>query len=247
MKQFPRILAWLVFAVFFSAFCFILWVVLGHDYDWTAIRPYWKNLLSGWTYTLLLSAVALVLSIAAGIFLTIGQLIPFRPTYVLARIYIEFVRGTPLLVLILIGYYIVANSIGWDHRLSFGIVILALFGAAYLAEIFRAGVESIPKSQWTAARAIGLSDWQTYQYVVIPQTVKRVLPASAGQFANLIKDSSLLYLISVPEFLMQARETNSNTHATFESFLPLAVGYLILTIPISAWSRHLEARFKYEQ
>ncbi len=229
-----------------TTYCFVLWIVLSHDYDWEAIQPYWKNLLSGWWMTILVSAAALLLSILVAALLTAGQMSAHRPPRLLSRVFVEFVRGTPLLVQILLGYYLVANSMGWDNRFWVGVVILSLFAGAYLSEIFRGGIESIPASQWNSARAIGLSDSQTYRHVVIPQAVRRVLPASAGQFANLIKDSSLLFVISVHEFTMQARETNANSYATFESYLPLAIGYLALTLPISLFSRRLEERYRYE-
>ena len=224
----------------------MLWIVASHDYDWQAIQPYWKNLFSGWWTTLLVSAGALILTIIIASLLTTGQLSPHRPPRLLSRIYVEFVRGTPLLTQILIGYYLVANSMGWDNRFWVGVVILSCFAGAYLSEIFRGGIESIPQSQWTAARAIGLSEAQTYQHVIIPQAIRRVLPASAGQFANLVKDSSLLFVISVHEFTMQAREANANTYATFEAYLPLVIGYLALTLPISLFSRYLEDRYRYE-
>jgi polar amino acid transport system permease protein len=95
--------------------------------------------------------------------------------------------------------------------------------------------------------AIGLSTNLTYTRVVIPQVIRRVLPASAGQFANLIKDSSLLYLISVPEFFMQTREVNAKSYATFETCFPLVIGYLALTLPISLLSRHLERKYGFDQ
>ncbi len=220
--------------------------MVSHDYHWEAITPYRANLLSGWLTTLWLSTAALVLSIIIGALLTAGQLSGQRASSLLCRIYIEGIRGTPLLTQILIGYYLVANAVGWDSRLGVGIVVLSCFSAAYLAEIFRAGIESIPQSQWLSARAIGFSEAQTYRFVVIPQAVRRILPAAAGQFANLIKDSSLLFVISVQEFTMQAREANANTYATFEAYLPLILGYFILTFPISLLSRHLEDRFHYE-
>jgi len=229
-----------------STFCFVFWVVASHDYQWEAIAPYWKNFLNGWTTTLLISAAALVLSIVIGALLTAGQLSPHRIPRWLSRAFVEIIRGTPLLTQILIGYYLIADSIGWDSRFGVGLVILSCFSAAYLAEIFRGGIESIPQSQWLSAKAIGFSEVQTYCYVIIPQAIRRVLPASAGQFANLIKDSSLLFVISVHEFTMQARETNANTYATFEAYLPLILGYFILTFPISLLSRNLEKRFAYE-
>lgn len=229
-----------------ATFCFVIWVVVSHQYRWDAIAPYRGNFVSGWLTTLGISIGALVLSIAVGALLTAGQLSGHRLSAFLCRVYVEFIRGTPLLTQILIGYYLVANAIGWDDRVGVGLLVLSCFSGAYLAEIFRGGIESIPGSQWLAARAIGLTDAQTYRLVVIPQAVRRVLPASAGQFANLVKDSSLLFVISVHEFTMQAREVNANTYATFEAYLPLIFGYLVLTLPISLLSRTLERRFRYE-
>lgn len=235
-----------VSVVLFTTLCLVAWVVFSHDYRWEAIEPYLGNLLSGWLITLLLSLAALVLSVAVGGFLTAGQLLGHRLPGALCRGYVEFIRGTPLLTQILVGYYLVADAMGWDDRFWVGVVVLSCFSGAYLSEIFRGGVESIPRSQWLSARAIGLTEGQTYRLVVIPQAVRRVLPASAGQFANLIKDSSLLFVISVHEFTMQAREANASSFATFEAYLPLVVGYFVLTFPISLLSRRLEERFRYE-
>lgn len=229
-----------------ATFAFVFWVVLSHDYQWAAILPYWGNFVSGWLTTLAISLAALVLSVVVGVLLTMGQLSPHRIPRWLTRAFVELIRGTPLLTQILIGYYLIADSVGWDSRFGVGLVILSCFSGAYLTEIFRGGVESIPKSQWVSARAIGFTGAQTYRFVIIPQAIRRVLPASAGQFANLIKDSSLLFVISVHEFTMQAREANANTYATFEAYLPLVLGYFLLTFPISLWSRHLERRFSYE-
>lgn len=227
-------------------FCFVLWIVARHDYNWPAIAPYSGNLLQGWGLTLLISVAALILSTMIGALLTAGQLSGYFYPKLLTRVYVEFIRGTPLLTQILIGYYLVANAVGLDSRFGVGLVILSCFSGAYLSEIFRAGIESIPRSQWLSAKAIGFTGSQTYRYVVIPQAVRRVLPASAGQFANLIKDSSLLFVISVHEFTMQAREANANTYATFEAYLPLILGYFVLTFPISLLSQYLEKKYSYE-
>lgn len=243
MKSFINALVSVILAV---TFFFGFWVILDHDYDWAAIAPYSGNLFSGWLVTVGISLAALALSVVVAAVLTVAQLSSHWVPRVLSRAYVEIVRGTPLLTQILIGYYLIADAIGWDSRFGVGLVILSCFSGAYLSEIFRGGIESISKSQWLSARAIGLSEGQTYRFVVIPQAIRRVLPASAGQFANLIKDSSLLFVISVHEFTMQAREANANSFATFEAYLPLVMGYFILTFPISLLSRHLEKRFSYE-
>lgn len=241
-----RIIAVAVSVILAATFSFAMWVVISHEYRWEAIGPYADNLFAGWCITLLISILALFLSTLIGVLLTAGQLCGYALPKWLSRIFVEYIRGTPLLTQILIGYYLVANSLGWDSRFGVGLVILSCFAGAYLSEIFRGGIQSIPRSQWQSARSIGLTGAQTYQFVIIPQAVRRVLPASAGQFANLVKDSSLLFVISVHEFTMQAREANANTYATFEAYLPLVVGYLLLTLPISLYSRYLETRYHYE-
>ena len=229
-----------------ATFCFFLFVLLRHEYRWDAVVPYSGNLLTGWGVTLLVSALALVLSVLIGAGLTVGQFATLPLAQWLSRSYVELIRGTPLLTQILIGFYLVAPALQMNSKFVVGVVILSAFAGAYLSEIFRAGIGSIPASQWASARAIGLSTAQTYRFVVIPQAIRRVLPATAGQFANLIKDSSLLYVIGLGEFTMQAREANASSYATFESYLPLAAGYLLLTLPISFASRWLERRTAYE-
>lgn len=241
-----KLFGWGVAAVLAASFSYFFYVLLSHQYRWEAIAPYTGNLLSGWGTTILVSALSLVASVLLAAVLTAGQISEFAPARWLTRIYVEIIRGTPLLTQILVGYYMVAAALHVGNRLLVSVVLLSAFAAAYLAEIFRGGIESVPKSQWESARAIGLTGGQTYRYVVIPQAIRRVLPATAGQFANLIKDSSLLFVISLPEFTMQAKETNASTYATFESYLPLALGYLALTLPISFLSRKLERRFRYE-
>lgn len=238
-------MASLLVVVLGASFCFFFFLLVTHDYKWSRLGPYRGNLIEGWGMTIAVSASALLLSSVIGSVLTMGQLSEMRAARWFSRIYVEIIRGTPLLVQILIGYYLVADALHLDSKFVVGVFLLAAFAGAYLSEIFRGGIESIPESQIESARAIGLTGAQTYRYVIIPQAVRRVLPATAGQFANLIKDSSLLYVIGLGEFTMQARETNANTLLTFEAYLPLALGYLVLTLPISFWTRRLEQQFRY--
>ena len=240
-------IAWLVATVLVASFCFFFYALLAHDYNWTSMLPYAGNMLHGWWTTVWISMAALVGSTLMASALTVAKLSEVRPARMMAGLYIEAVRGTPLLVQLLIGSYMLAPKLGIENRAVIGLIMLSAFAAAYLAEIFRGGIESIAKSQWDSARSIGLTESQTYRFVVIPQAIRRVLPATAGQFANLIKDSSLLYVISVTEFTAQARSANSNTYSDFAAYLPLALGYLALTLPISLWSRSLEKRFRFEQ
>jgi polar amino acid transport system permease protein len=127
-----------------------------------------------------------------------------------------------------------------------GVLVLALFAGAYMAEIFRGGLDAIPRAQLDSARAVGLTPWQALRLVVLPQAVRIVIPAIAGQLVSLIKDSSLLSVIAISEFTLAAQEVNSFTYSTLECYLPLAVGYLVLTLPLSALARALERRSRYE-
>ena len=158
----------------------------------------------------------------------------------------EIIRGTPLLVQIYVFFYVVADAFHIEDRYLMGVVILSVFSSAYISEIVRAGIESVGASQWESARAIGLTRRQTYRHVVFPQALRQMLPPLAGQFVSLIKDSSLLSIIAIGELTHNASKVSSTTASPFESYLPLAAGYLILTLPLSIWTRRLEERHRFE-
>jgi polar amino acid transport system permease protein len=196
--------------------------------------------------TLRISLVSLVLSTAIGVVFALVRRSHLLPLRYFGQIYIELVRGTPLLVQILIFFYVVAPAFHVEDRYVAGILILSFFSGAYISEIIRAGIESISQSQLESARAIGLTTAQTYRYVIFPQAIRLSLPPLVGQFVSLIKDSSLLSIIAVNEFTQAARDVNSATYSTLESYIPLAIGYLVLTLPISLWTRSLEKRLRFE-
>ena len=219
---------------------------LRYQWNWSAVYHYRRMFLDGWLTTIWISLAALALSTLIGLFFAMGQRSRFMPFYCFSKIYVELIRGTPLLVQILIFFYIVASAVHLENRYVVGILTLAIFSGAYITEIIRAGIESVGKSQLESARAIGLTRAQTYRYVVLPQALRQTLPPLAGQFVSLIKDSSLLSIIAISEFTLNAQEVSSYTFSTLESYIPLAVGYLLLTLPISLWTRWLEKRIKYE-
>lgn len=223
-----------------------LWVLQGSASQWAAVWPYAPAFWQGWVLTIGISVVSLVLSSLLGLLAAAGRRAAFLPVRAAATLYVEIIRGAPFLVLILIGYYVVLHQAGVQNRLVAGVLLLSVFSGAYLAEIFRAGIESVGRSQWESARAIGLDRWQTYRWVVFPQALRQVLPPLAGQFASLIKDSSLLSIIGIAEFTFVAQQVNSATYSTLESLLPLAPGYLLLTIPISLYARWLEKRSHFD-
>jgi polar amino acid transport system permease protein len=245
-NRFAHFFSWLLVALILSAVFWFGFSRLGYRFAWDTIYNYRINFLKGYGMTLLISLFALVLSLFLGIFFGLGQksrLLPFR---YFSLFYIELVRGTPLLVQILIFFYVIANAAGINNRFVVGVLIMAVFSGAYIAEIIRGGVESIAESQKESARSLGFSSYQTYRYVIFPQVITRILPSLAGQLASLIKDSSLLSVIAIKEFTMAAREMNANTFSTMEAYLPLAIGYLLVTLPISGLTRYLERKFSYE-
>ncbi|NTV48218.1 MAG: amino acid ABC transporter permease [Geobacteraceae bacterium] len=240
-----RIVAFTVVFLLVSAVFLFAFSQLQYGWNWQAVWQYRQKFLQGWLITVLISAVALCLSLLISVFFALARRSCLLPLRYLAMLYVEVVRGTPLLVQILVFFYVVADAFGVSNRYAVGILTLALFAGAYLSEIIRAGIESVGESQLESAYAIGLTRFQTYRYVIFPQVVRRILPPLAGQFASLIKDSSLLSIIAVSEFTLNAQEVNSFTFSTMESYLPLAVGYLLLTLPISLLSRYLEQKYRY--
>lgn len=213
---------------------------------WASVWRYRDVFWKGWLLTILLSLLSLLLSTVIGACTALARESRVLPLRSASLLYVEVIRGTPLLAQILFLYYVVANGFGLQDRLVAGVLILSLFSGAYLAEIIRAGIRSVPASQLESARAIGLTPFQTYRFVIIPQALRQILPPLAGQLASLIKDSSLLSIIGIGEFTLAAQQVNSATYRTLESYLPLAVGYLALTLPVSLLSRMLEQRIRYE-
>jgi polar amino acid transport system permease protein len=219
---------------------------LNYHWGWGAVYKYRQKFLQGWLTTILISLAALGLSTFIGLFFALAQRASFLPLRYFSTIYVEAVRGTPLLVQILIFFYVVADAFGVKDRYLVGVLTLSFFSGAYISEIIRAGVESVGKSQIESAKAIGLTRNQTFRFVIFPQALRQTLPPLAGQFVSLIKDSSLLSTIAISEFTLNAKAVNSYTFSTLESYLPLAAGYLILTLPISLWTRYLERKHAYE-
>ncbi|MDD2898048.1 MAG: amino acid ABC transporter permease [Desulfuromonadaceae bacterium] len=240
-----RIISWCLVALLAAALFTFAFSQLHYGWEWNAIWQYRQKFLQGWLMTVAISASSLLVSLLIGLITALARRASFLPLRYGATLYVETARGTPLLVQILILFYVVANAFGIENRYLVGVLTLSLFAGAYLAEMIRSGIESIRDSQLESARAIGLTRRQTYRYVIFPQVVRQLIPPLTGQFASIIKDSSLLSIIAVSEFTLNAQEVNAFTYSTLESYLPLAVGYLLLTLPISLISRFLERKFYY--
>ena len=217
---------------------------MTYNFNWAHVYEYKQKFINGFFMTVIISFFALILSFLIGLFFAYAQNSKLILLRFFARFYIEIIRGTPLLVQILIFFYVFANNLGFENRYIVGTVILAIFSGAYVCEIIRAAIESIEKEQFETSFSLGMSNYQMYRYIIFPQAFKRMLPSLTGQFASIIKDSSLLSIIAISEFTMNAQEVDSITYSTLESYIPLAIGYLILTYPISYYTKSLEKRIK---
>jgi polar amino acid transport system permease protein len=239
----------MVFAAVLVAMAGIVVVALlnvRYHWSWSGVVARRGIYVAGWLKTLGIAAVALPLSCAIG---TMFALVRQARVPVLGhavRIFVEVTRGTPLLVQIYLYFYVFGTALALENRYVVGTLIMALFAAAYISEIIRAGIESVGKSQLESARAIGLTTAQTYRHVIFPQAIRQMMPGLAGQFVSLVKDSSLLSVIGIREFAEAASSVSSLATAPFEAYLPLVFGYLIITLPISLWTQRLEKRLRYE-
>jgi len=165
---------------------------IGYEMNFTTLWQFRHRLWQGFVMTLVIAVASLCLSVLIGAIAAFAQKAKVAVVSDLARIYVQVIRGTPLLVQIYFFFYIIATSWGIDNRYLAGILILSLFEGAYIAEIIRGGLESIDSQQFEIAKAIGLTSAQTTRLVTFPLLMARILPALAGQFASIIKDSSLL-------------------------------------------------------
>lgn len=217
---------------------------ISYDFNWPQVYEYKQKFINGFIMTIIISFFALILSFIIGLFFAYAQNSKLIILRFFARFYIEIIRGTPLLVQILIFFYVFANNLGFENRYIVGTFILAIFSGAYVCEIIRAALQSIEKEQFETSLSLGMSNYQMYRYIIFPQAFKRMLPALTGQFASIIKDSSLLSIIAISEFTMNAQEVDAITYSTLESYIPLAIGYLMLTYPISYYTKRLEYNIK---
>lgn len=235
----------LVIAVVAAAFIVSLGAT-GISLDFGFVEQYRIRILDGFLLTVEISVVSLVVSMLIGVPVAIGRGVRFLPVRYLCDLYVTVIRGTPLIAQIYLFYYIIGTAWGIDNRVVAGVIILSVFAGAYIAEIIRGGLLSLERGPIDAARALGMTGFQAATTVVLPQMVARTLPALTGQFASIIKDSSLLSVIAVIELTQTMREITATNYNFFGGFLLLGALYLVLTLPIMFISRRFEKRFDYE-
>ena len=199
--------------------------------------------------TIMLTAFSVFFGTIGGTLLAVASISDFKPLGWLSRIYIDFFRGTPLLVQIFMIYFglpSLLQGIGLDftfNRFAAAVMALSLNSAAYLAEIIRGGIQSIDQGQWEASQSMGMSWLQTMRHVIFPQAFRRMLPPLGNEFITMIKDTSLVAIIGFEELFRQGQLMVATTYRAFEIYAAVALIYLILTFVASRFFSWLEKRF----
>lgn len=211
---------------------------------WDIVIDYMPMMLKiGAKTTIQLTVISVSIGTALGLIISMFRLSKFKPLSFISAVYVDFFRGTPLLVQILLFHFAVLPAIGKFPNVVSGYVALTLNSGAYIAEIFRAGIQSIERGQMEAARSLGMTYIQAMRYVIIPQAIKRVLPALGNEFIAMLKDSSLVSAIAVQELAMTGSLISGRTARPFEAYIPVALLYLVMTMALSQFVAYLERRF----
>jgi len=208
-----------------------------------SVKESWKTgpLIGGLIVTLEISLASIFFAIIIGTLTGLARISRNPTLKQLSVLYIELIRGTPLLVQIFIFYFFIGTVLELN-RFTAGIAALSVFAGAYIAEIVRAGIQCVSKGQMEAARSLGMNYVQAMIHVIMPQAFKRTLPPMAGQFISLIKDSSLVSVISITDLTKGGREVAASTFSTFEVWFSVALLYLILTSSLSFVVQRLERK-----
>ncbi len=205
----------------------------------------WRQgpILNGLFVTLKISGVALIIAFILASFLAFMRISNYQFLKDIATFYIAVIRGTPLLVQIFIFYFIIATIFNIE-RFYAGAISLGLFYGAYIAEVLRGAIQSIDKGQTEAAKSLGMNYVQTMGSIIMPQAFKRALPTLIGEMIALVKDSSLVSVISITDLTKVGREIVANTFSPFETWLVVAAIYFAITFTLSIIGRKLENRMK---
>ena len=244
-------------AAFLLVIAVLTWITatgtaeLGYNWQWYRVPQYllayqegrWLGgpLIDGLMVTFEITGVSLVLAFAFGLISALCRLSDSYLARLIARLYLELIRNTPLLVQLFFIYFVIAPIFDLS-RFASAVLALSLFEGAYASEIFRAGIVSIHKGQWEAAQSLGLSTFDTYRRIILPQAFRRILPPLTSQAISLVKDSALVSTIAVYDLTMKGREIISETFLAFEIWFTIAAMYLVITVSLSMVVSRMERR-----
>lgn len=206
----------------------------------------WKKgpITNGLIVTIQISILSMILAFSIGILLAVMRLSKVQFLKDIATVYINIIRGTPLLVQISLFYFIIASPIFKLDSFYSGSISLGMFFGAYIAEVLRGAIQSIDKGQSEAAKSLGMNGFENMTFIVIPQALKRALPTLINEIISLVKDSSLVSAISVTELTKTGRDIQSSSFAAFEVWITIAILYLTVTSILSLIGNRIEAKMK---
>lgn len=218
--------------------------------DFSFLSDYMGYFYDGIKWTILISLISVFAGVILGTILTFMKrstftILKIKPLRLLASIYIEIIRGTPMLLQIMIVYYAFDQLLGINMKpLPAGIIAVSLNSAAYVSEIIRAGIDAVDKGQYEAARSLGMSKYMAMKLIVMPQAITNILPAIGNEFVTVIKESSMASVIGVGEIMYSAQVITGSTYRAFEPLIVAAVLYFIITFTLGRLMNYLERRMK---
>ncbi|MCC1480860.1 amino acid ABC transporter permease [Roseibaca sp. Y0-43] len=231
--------------VVFAALGWLVWRgidAMDYRWQWFRVEPFfyreidgeiiWGPLVRGLILTIQISAIAGALAIVIGFLTALARLSGSFAGRVLAKAYLEAIRNTPLLVQLFLVYFVLAPIIGIE-RFWAGVLCLALYEGSFAAEIIRGGLRGIDRGQYEAADAVGLTAWDKYRYIIVPQSMPLILPPLTGLLISTIKHSAIVSVIALVELTTQGLNLVSNTFMAFEVWFIVAGIYLALTVSLS--------------
>lgn len=217
---------------------------MSYNFNFAVIWRQFDVILEALGLGLLLAFISLLVGTVIGLVCGYAFRTSNRPLRAAVWTYVEFIRNVPLLLLIFFFYFgLPALGIRIFDKYASFVITLSVYAGAYLTEVFRAGLTSVPERYVEAARAIGLKPWQTQVYVVLPLTFRIVLPSLSNNFISLFKDTSLAAAIAIPELTFTARQINANTYRVMEAWLTASLLYLAASYLIAVLLRRVEKRY----
>ena len=213
------------------------------NFDMNLVVNSFPLLLIGAGVTIQITVLSTAIGFVIGLVVGVARISHLRPLRLLAEDYVEFFRGTPLLVQIFLFYFALPVITG--QRIDPFIAAISACGinsGAYVAEIFRAGIQSVDEGQMEAGRSLGMTWLQTMRYIIVPQAFKRVIPPLGNEFIAMLKDSSLVSVIGFEELTRRGQLIIAKTYGSFEIWMSVAVIYLVMTLTISRFVAYLERR-----
>lgn len=212
------------------------------SWDWDVARAFMPELLAGLRMTLVATALGAVLAFALGLVWAIALRSESRWLRAPVAGFVELVRNTPLLVQLFLFFYVLPSAGIQFSRLTTGVLALGVHYASYTAEVYRAGIDAVPAGQWEAATALSLSRRRTWIAVILPQAIRRVVPALGNYVIAMLKDSPLLALIGVADMLQQARTHGASTFQYIEPYTMVGIAFILIAYPASVLRSYVERR-----